>query len=77
MLYLPLIANMVRVPQKASLVIVHAIVRQEEARGSVVVKALCSKPEGRGLDTSGGYLLNLPNSYGLTRSFTLLILKQK
>jgi hypothetical protein len=31
------------------------------ARGSIVVKALCYKPEGRGFDTRCGDFLNLPN----------------
>jgi hypothetical protein len=31
------------------------------ARGSVVVKALCYKPEGRGFDTRWGEFLNLPD----------------
>jgi hypothetical protein len=31
------------------------------ARSSVVVKALCYKPEGRGFDTRCGVFLNLPN----------------
>jgi hypothetical protein len=30
-------------------------------RGSVVTKALCYKPEGRGFDTRWGEFLNLPN----------------
>jgi hypothetical protein len=33
-------------------------------RGSVVVKALCYKPEGRGFDTRWGEFLNLPNPSG-------------
>jgi hypothetical protein len=37
------------------------------ARGSVVVKALRYKPEGRGFDTRWGEFLNLPNPSGLTR----------
>jgi hypothetical protein len=36
------------------------------ARGSVVVKALCYKPEGRGFDTRWGEFLNLPNPSGRT-----------
>jgi hypothetical protein len=32
-----------------------------EARGSVVVKVLRYKPEGRGFDTRWGEFLNLPN----------------
>jgi hypothetical protein len=36
------------------------------ARGSLVVKALCYKPEGRGFDTRWGEFLNLPNPSGLT-----------
>jgi hypothetical protein len=30
------------------------LIRLEVARGSVVVKALCYKPEGRGFETPGG-----------------------
>jgi hypothetical protein len=36
------------------------------ARGRVVVKALCYKPEGRGFDTRQGEFLNLPNPSGRT-----------
>jgi hypothetical protein len=36
------------------------------ARGSVVVKALCYKPEGRGFDNRWGEFLNLPNPSGCT-----------
>jgi hypothetical protein len=41
-------------------------------RGSVVVKALCYKPEGRGFDTRCGEFLNLPDPSGRTRSWDLL-----
>jgi hypothetical protein len=44
------------------------------ARGSVVVKALCYKPEGRGFDTRLGEFLNLPNLSGRTRPWGLLSL---
>jgi hypothetical protein len=44
------------------------------ARGSIVVKALCYKPEGRGFDTRQGEFLNLPNPSGRTRPWGLLIL---
>jgi hypothetical protein len=37
------------------------------ARGSVVVKALCYKPEGRGFDARWGEFLNLTNPSGRTR----------
>jgi hypothetical protein len=33
--------------------------------GSVVVKALCYKPEGRGFETQWGEFLNLPNPSGV------------
>jgi hypothetical protein len=37
-------------------------------RSSVVVKALCYKPKGRGFDTRGGdFFLNLPNPSGRAR----------
>jgi hypothetical protein len=39
-----------------------------EVRGSVVVKALCYKPEGGGFETQ----LNLPNPSGRTRTWCLL-----
>jgi hypothetical protein len=42
------------------------------ARGSVVVKALCYKPEGRGFETRLGAFLNLPNPSGRTRPWGLL-----
>jgi hypothetical protein len=45
-----------------------------EARGSVVVKALCYKPEGRGFDFRWSEFLNLPNSSGRTRPWGLLSL---
>jgi hypothetical protein len=44
------------------------------AHGSVVVKALCYKPEGRGFDTQRGEFLNLPNLSGRTRPWGLLSL---
>jgi hypothetical protein len=44
------------------------------ARGSVVVKSLCYKPEGRGFDTRRGDFLNLPNPSGRTRPWSLLSL---
>jgi hypothetical protein len=43
------------------------------ARGSVVVKALCYKPEGRGFYTRWGKYLNLPNLSGRTRPWGLLL----
>jgi hypothetical protein len=36
------------------------------ARSSVVVNALCYKPEGRGFDTRWGEILYLPNLSGRT-----------
>jgi hypothetical protein len=44
------------------------------ACGSVVVKALCHKPEGRGFDTRRCEFLNLPNPSGRTRPWGLLSL---
>jgi hypothetical protein len=44
------------------------------ARGSVVVKALCYKPDGRGFDSRWGEFLNLPNPSGRTRPWGLLSL---
>jgi hypothetical protein len=43
-------------------------------RGSVVVEALCYKPEGRGFDTRRGEFLNLPNPSGRTGPWGLLSL---
>jgi hypothetical protein len=43
-------------------------------RGSVVVKALCYKPEGRGFDTRLDKFLNLPNPSGHPRPWGLLSL---
>jgi hypothetical protein len=40
--------------------------------GSVVVKALCYEPEGRGFDTRWGNFLNLLNPSGRTRPWGLL-----
>jgi hypothetical protein len=48
--------------------------RVSGARGSVVVKALCYKPEGHGFDTRWGEFLNLPNHSGRTRPWGLLSL---
>jgi hypothetical protein len=47
---------------------------QGGARGSIVVKALCYKPEGRGFDSRWGEFLNLPNPSGHTRPWGLLSL---
>jgi hypothetical protein len=44
------------------------------ACGSIVVKALCYKPEGREFDSRLGEFLNLPNPSGRTRSWGLLSL---
>jgi hypothetical protein len=44
------------------------------ARGSVVVKALCYKPEGHGFDTRLGEFLNLPNPSGHSTPWGLLSL---
>jgi hypothetical protein len=44
------------------------------ARDSVVVKALCYNPEGRGLKTRWGDFLNLPNPSDRTRPWGLLSL---
>jgi hypothetical protein len=42
--------------------------------GSVAVKALGYKPEGRGFETRWGEILNLPNPSGRTRPWGLLSL---
>jgi hypothetical protein len=44
------------------------------ARGGVVVKALCYKPEGRGFETLWGEFLNLPNPSGRTKPWGSLSL---
>jgi hypothetical protein len=44
------------------------------ACGSVVVKALCYKPEGRRFYTRQDEFLNLPNTSGRTRPWGLLSL---
>jgi hypothetical protein len=41
---------------------------------SLVVKVLGYKPEGRGLETRSGEILNLPNPSGLTKPRGLLSL---
>jgi hypothetical protein len=46
--------------------------REWWARGSVVVKALCYKPEGRGFNSWWGEFLNLHNPSGHTRPWGLL-----
>jgi hypothetical protein len=43
-------------------------------RGSVVVKALCYKPEGHGFNTRCHFLKKLPNPSGCTRPWGLLSL---
>jgi hypothetical protein len=48
--------------------------RKNGARGSVVVKALCYKLEGRGFDSRCGEFLNLPHLSGRTRPWGLLSL---
>jgi hypothetical protein len=40
--------------------------------GSIVVKALCCKPECRGFDTRCGEFFNVPNPSGRTRPWGLL-----
>jgi hypothetical protein len=49
-------------------------VRRVRERGSVAIKALCYKPEGRGFDTRRREFLNLPNPSGRTRPWGLLSL---
>jgi hypothetical protein len=44
------------------------------ARGSVVIKALDYKPEGRGFKTLRGEILHLPNPSSCTRPWGLLSL---
>jgi hypothetical protein len=56
------------------LIIIHL---RERPRSSVVVKALCYKPEGRGFDTRWGNFLNLPNPSGRTSRWGLLSLWHK
>jgi hypothetical protein len=41
---------------------------------SLVAKVLGYKPEGRGFETRGGEILNLPNPSGRTRPWGLLSL---
>jgi hypothetical protein len=48
-----------------------------ESRGSLVVKALDYKPEGRGFEARGGEILNSCNPSGRTRPWGLLSLWQK
>jgi hypothetical protein len=45
-----------------------------EAQGSVMVKALCYKPEGRRFDIRRNEFLNLRNPSGCTRPWGLLSL---
>jgi hypothetical protein len=45
-------------------------------RGSLVVKALDYKPEGRGFETRWGEIVNLPNPSGRTRPWGLLSLTE-
>jgi hypothetical protein len=44
------------------------------ARGSLVIKLLGCKPEGRGFETRSGEILNVPNPSGRTRPWGLLSL---
>jgi hypothetical protein len=48
------------------------MILEEEAHSSVVVKALCYKPEGRGFETRLSEFLNFPNPSGRTRPCGLL-----
>jgi hypothetical protein len=50
------------------------LLRMVRARGSVVVKALCYKPEGLGFETRWGECLNLPNPSSRSRPWGLLSL---
>jgi hypothetical protein len=54
--------------------IIPLCIKKQGKRGSVVVKALHYKQEGRGFDTRLGDLLNLPNPSGRTRPWGLLSL---
>jgi hypothetical protein len=47
------------------------------ARGSLVVKELGYKSEGRGFETRWGEILNWPNPSGRARPWGLLSLQQK
>jgi hypothetical protein len=46
----------------------------QSSRGSLMVKALGYKPEGRGFETQWDEILNLPNHSGHTRLWSLLSL---
>jgi hypothetical protein len=52
-------------------------IRTPGARGSVVVKALFYKPDGRWFDTRWKWFLNLPNPSGSTKPWGLLSLQHK
>jgi hypothetical protein len=54
--------------------IIAVVIRHVGASGSVVVKALCYKPEDRGFDTLLGDFLNLPNPSGRTKPWDLFSL---
>jgi hypothetical protein len=59
--------------QKTAMFIVYkSFSSTKRACGSVMVKALCYKPEGQGFDTRWGEFLNLPNPSGRTRPWGLL-----
>jgi hypothetical protein len=49
----------------------------QEGRGSLVVKALCYKPESHGIHTRRGFFLNLTNPSGRPRPWGLLSLQLK
>jgi hypothetical protein len=53
---------------------IEELLERKGARSSVVVKALCYKPEGRGSDTQWGDFLNLPNPSGRTGPWGILSL---
>jgi hypothetical protein len=53
---------------------INAVHTTLSACGSVVVKALCYKPEGRGIDTRWGDFLNVPNPSYRTWPWGLLSL---
>jgi hypothetical protein len=54
--------------------VISILILNSTARGSVVVKALCYKPEGCGFDTRRGGFLNLPNPSDRARPWGLLSL---
>jgi hypothetical protein len=64
----------VGIPASQKRIVKNRTARGLGARGSLVVKALGYRPEGRGFENRRGEILNLPNPCGRIRPWGLLSL---